>query len=160
MPPPTLDLRRVVAGFTNETGHPALDAFGDQVETWISDSLSHLGQIQVITAAVGLPIHRLWVSSGPATPQERLATLAKETRAGTVVAGSFFLTGDRLEVSAEVTDARTPELRWAIGPIALSQNEKARLAATVGREVVRGRRLTRRSTGLAPEVRPPGIRTA
>ena len=46
--------RVVVAGFTNETGHPALDAFGDQIETWISDSLSHLGRIKVITAAVDL----------------------------------------------------------------------------------------------------------
>ena len=147
---PTLDPRRVVvAGFTNETGHPALDAFGDQIESWISDSLSHLGQIEVITAAVDLPIRRLWTSSEPATQQERLATLAKETRAGTVVTGSFFQTGNRLEVSAEVTDARTGELRWAIGPVAASPGGKDQLAATVGREVVRA------VDSLVAQSRPP-----
>ena len=60
----TLDPRRVVvAGFTNETGHPALDAFGDQIETWITDSLARVGKIEVITAAVDLPIRRLWSSN-------------------------------------------------------------------------------------------------
>ncbi len=136
--PAAVDPRRVVvAGFTNETGHPALDAFGDQIETWISDSLSHLGRIKVITAAVGLPIRRLWGSTGPATQQERLAALARETRAGTVVTGSFFQTGNRIEISVEVTDARTGQLRWALGPITKSLEDRDQLAVIVGGQVVR-----------------------
>lgn len=134
----TLDPRRVVvAGFTNETGHPALDRFGDQIEAWITDSLAHVGKIEVITAAVDLPIRRLWSSTGPTNQPERLASLAKETRAGTVVAGSFFQTADGLEVSVEITDARTGELRWAVGPIARSLIERDRLVAIVGGQVVR-----------------------
>jgi TolB-like protein len=114
-----------------------LDAFGDQVEAWISDSLSHPHQIEVITATVDLPIHRLWASNSPATQQDRLATLANETRAGTVITGSFFQTGDQLEISVEVTDARSGQLRWALGPVTEPMSAKDHLARTVGARVVR-----------------------
>lgn len=136
--PPRLDPRRVVvAGFTNETGNRALDAFGDHVEALIAGGLAQAGHVEVITAAVDLPIRTPLAAGAPETPPERLTALARESRAGTVIAGSFFITGDRLEVSVEVTDARTGELRLAVGPLFGTVDASSRLAENVGRQVVR-----------------------
>lgn len=89
-------------------------------------------------------------ASGPETPPERLADLARETRAGTVVAGSFFERGNQLEVSVEVSDARNGELRSAIGPVRGSQAGMDRLVETVGGQVVRA------VSSLLDQPRPPG----
>jgi serine/threonine-protein kinase len=131
--PATLDPRRVVvAGFTDETRQPDLVPLGDQIEAWITDSLAHLGTLEVISAAVDLPIRRPRGDSGPETSPERLARLARETRAGTVVAGSIFRQDDQLEVSVEVTDARNGELRSAIGPMRGSRADADGMVRLVG----------------------------
>ena len=75
--PDRLDPRRVaVATLSNETGERRFAPLGDQVEAWITDRVSRLRELEVVTSATTVPAGARGVSDGP----ERLHALAEETR--------------------------------------------------------------------------------
>jgi tRNA A-37 threonylcarbamoyl transferase component Bud32 len=110
---PGLDVRRVaVAALSNETGTSSLVPLGALVDDWITDRLSRAGVVEVVTSATVVPAGH--ADDGP----ERLHNLAVETRAGTLVSGSYYRgVGGGVEFHLDITDANTGDLLMAIGPV-------------------------------------------
>jgi serine/threonine-protein kinase len=114
---PQLDPGRVVvARLSNETGDSSLSYLGSLVSDHLTASLARTEGIAVVTSATVVPSHSTSRLDSLDDP-ERLRLLARETAAGTVVSGSYFRTGDRISVEAELTDANRGTLLGAVGPI-------------------------------------------
>ena len=132
--PPRLDPRRVaVAALSNETGDSALGPLGQMVASWITDRLGGTAGIQVVTSATVVPAqHDQHLAQGDVDDPARLHFLATETRAGTLVSGSYYR-GARgsVEFHVEITDANSGRLLRAIGP-ATSGTEPEAIAARLG----------------------------
>ena len=136
-----LDPRRVaVAALSNETGDTTLSPFGELVGRWITDRLSSAPGVAVVTSAIVVPAqHDLHLAESDADDPERLHRLAVETRAGTLVSGSYYRSGhDEVEFHVEITDANSGRLLRAIGPVMagadhepLASQLSAAVAATV-----------------------------
>jgi serine/threonine-protein kinase len=132
-----LDPHRVaVATLSNETGDRRLDLLGSQVAAWITDRLSRIGDVEVVTSATTVPAwhHRRArpdTSDGP----EKVEALAGETGAGTLVTGSYYR-GDSgtVEFHLEITDANSGDLLRAIGPV-YGRGSSDRTADEVSRAV-------------------------
>jgi hypothetical protein len=135
--PARLDPRRVaVAALSNETGDSTLAPLGPMVASWITDGLGSAAGIEVVTSATVVPAqHDQHLAQSGADDPARLRILAAETRAGTLVSGSYYR-GARgpVEFHVEITDANSGELLRAIGPIT-SGVEPQRTAANLGRAV-------------------------
>jgi serine/threonine-protein kinase len=117
---PRLDPHRVaVATMSNETGDRRLDLLGSRVGAWITDRLSRIGGVEVVTSATTVPAwHHRRARPDTTDGPERVEALAAETRAGTLVTGSYYR-GDSgtVEFHVEVTDANSGDLLLAIGPV-------------------------------------------
>jgi TolB-like protein/predicted Ser/Thr protein kinase len=135
--PSRLDPRRVaVAALSNETGDSTLAPVGDMVASWITDRLSRVAGIEVVTSATVVPAqHDAHLAQSAVDDPARLHLLATETRAGTLVSGSYYR-GARsaIEFHVEVTDANSGRLLRAIGPTVTAPNAE-RAAATLGPRV-------------------------
>jgi len=128
--------RVVIASFSNDAGTKSLDTFGDEITNRVTDGLARAGKVEVITSAVDLHVARAGDSTVAASPPDRLATLARETRAGTVIAGSYYLIGKTLEVDVEITDAVSGRLEAVIGPLTGEVIARDPLAVAVEQRVV------------------------
>ena len=136
-----LNPRRVaVAALSNETGDSTLSPLGLMVASWITDRLSRSGAVEVVTSATVVAAQRdaHLAGGGPDDP-DRLRTLALETRAGTLVSGSYYRGGGggngMVEFHIEITDANSGRLLRAIGPV-VSGGEPARTADGLSRSIV------------------------
>jgi serine/threonine-protein kinase len=130
--PERLDPQRVaVATLSNETGERRLDPLGDQVGDWITDRVSRLHALEVVTSATTVPAGTSRTSDGP----ERLRALAEETRAGTLVTGSYYR-GPKgaVEFHIDIVDANSGELLRAIGPVD-GTGSRERVADELSRDV-------------------------
>lgn len=149
--PARLDPRRVaVAALSNETGDSTLTPLGRMVASWITDRLGSAAGIEVVTSATVVPAqHDQHLAQSDVDDPARLHTLAMETRAGTLISGSYYRgTLDSVEFHVEITDANSGQLLWAIGPIT-SGSEPERTAANLGRVVA-----TAVDSVLHPRIRP------
>jgi eukaryotic-like serine/threonine-protein kinase len=123
-----LDPRRVaVAALSNETGEDSLAPVGGLVTDWITDRLNRTGIVEVVTSATVVPAqHDARVTGQPWDGPEQLHNLALETRAGTLVSGSYYRGSDRaVEFHLEITDANSGQLLDAIGPVESRGDSKA-----------------------------------
>jgi eukaryotic-like serine/threonine-protein kinase len=134
---PRLDPRRVaVAALSNETGDSRLAPLGSLVAAWITERLSRAGTVEVVTSAIVVSAqHDEHTTPNAADGPEQLHTLAAETRAGTLVTGSYYR-GDNgaVEFHVEITDANSGDLLRAVGPV-YSRGSSERLAAELSRAV-------------------------
>jgi len=133
-----LNPRRVaVAALSNETGDSTLSPLGLMVASWITDRLSRSGAVEVVTSAAVVPAQRdAHLAGGGLDDPDRLRTLALETRAGTLVSGSYYRGGNGMvEFDIEITDANSGRLLRAIGPV-VSDGEPARTADGLSRSIV------------------------
>jgi hypothetical protein len=92
--------------------------------------------IEVVTSATVVPAqHDAHLAQSAVDDPARLHLLATETRAGTLVSGSYYR-GARgaIEFHVEVTDANSGRLLRAIGPTVTAPNAE-RAAATLGPRV-------------------------
>jgi hypothetical protein len=132
-----LDPRRVaVAALSNETGDSGLAPLGPLVSSRITEGLGSTPGIEVVTSAVVVPAqYDQHLAQSDADDPARLRILANETRAGTLVSGSYYR-GARgpVEFHVEITDANSGQLLRAIGPVT-SGTEPERTAANLGGEV-------------------------
>ena len=132
-----LDPRRVaVAALSNETEDTTLTPFGELVGRWITDRLSSAPGVAVVTSAIVVPArHDQHLAESDADDPERLHRLAVETRAGTLVSGSYYLSGhDEVEFHVEITDANSGRLLRAIGPV-MAGGDHERLASELSAAV-------------------------
>ncbi len=117
---PGLNPRRVaVAALSNETGDTTLAPLGLMVASWITDRLSGMPGVAVVTSATVVPAqHDQHFTNTDADDPEELHALAVETRAGTLVSGSYYRGAQGVvEFHVEITDANTGRLLRAIGPV-------------------------------------------
>ncbi len=134
---PWLDPRRVaVAALSNETGDNRLAPLGDQVDSWITDRLSRVRALEVVSSATTVPRAHGHHEAGDLWAEpERLHALAEETRAGTLVTGSYYRgAGGAVEFHIDIVDANSGELVRAIGPVD-SRVSSERLADELSRDV-------------------------
>jgi len=107
--------RVAVAVFENQTGDESLDPLGRMTSDWITQGLSRVEGLEVAPSTLVLyaqpPGSRAQVGGDP------IGALAKETGAGTVVSGVYYLQGDTLRFQAKVTDAVHRKLLRALDPV-------------------------------------------
>jgi hypothetical protein len=135
--PTRLDPRRVVvAALSNETGDSAQARLGLMVASRVTEGLSSTAGIEVVTSAVVVPAqYDQHLAQSDADDPARLHILANETRAGTLVSGSYYRGAPGpIEFHIEITDANSGRLLRALGPVR-SGSEPERTAVTLGREV-------------------------
>ena len=105
-PDPTpVPARVLVLPFANRTLDPDLDPVGRMAADWITDGVSRTGTLEVVpssaTWAMGTSAD---AAMAPPDPDERRLDLARESGAGIVVSGAYYVEGDRLYLQAVTLD--------------------------------------------------------
>jgi DNA-binding SARP family transcriptional activator/TolB-like protein len=138
--------RVVVAPFDNRTGQSSLDPVGSMAADWIIQGLAHTGLVAVVpfAAAPTMPRTAVGVVTGGDTA-ERIQALARETGAGIVISGSYYLQGDSLYLQGRITDAIAGRLLLALAPVSTSSDTPLEAVETLRQRVM---------AGLAPHVDP------
>ncbi len=110
--------RVVVAVFENMTGDESLDSIGSIAADWITHGLSQTGLVEVVPKMTALmSSQRIGTESGGLQGKAPLRALARETGAGTVISGAYYLVDETLRFQAKVTDAVPGKLIQAIQPV-------------------------------------------
>jgi DNA-binding SARP family transcriptional activator/TolB-like protein len=136
----------VVAPFENRTGQPALDPVGNMAADWITQGLAHTGLVGVVpfAATPTAPRTAVGVMEGGDTA-ERVQALARETGAGIVVSGSYYLQGDSIYLHGRITDAVAGTLLLAFEPVSTLSATPLEAVEALRQRVM---------AGLAPHVDP------
>ena len=110
---PALDPKRVVvAVFENRTGDPSLDDLGKIAADWITEALVPLGaDVLPSSYDIGASTQQASTTEGDAA-----FALARRTGSGLLVAGSYNLAGERIQVRARLLDAATGRVLAAPEP--------------------------------------------
>jgi TolB-like protein len=102
-----------VAPLQNQTGDPQLEVLGRFAGDWITQGLQELERVSVVP----------WPASLQAVSGrgelDAVQALARETSAGTVVTGSYYELGGRLQFRAEIVDAASGVVVTAPEPISV-----------------------------------------
>ncbi len=122
---PTTSNRILVTGFANRTGDTAHDWIGHMASEWLSQGLLGTEQFQVIwprgddqdTLLTGPRL-----ADGPTAHQ----SVAREVGAALVVGGSYYGTGDTIQIQSHVMDALTGELVGALEPVTATSIDAVR----------------------------------
>ena len=141
-----------VAPLVNETGDSSLAAVGRLAGDWITQGIQQTGVASVVPWPYALQAAAGTDGAG------RVAAMRRETGAGTVVTGAYYLVGDRLRFQVEITDALHGRLIGAPAPVEAPRDSIA-AAILMLRERVMGAMAVRADErlGLVPGVadRPP-----
>ncbi len=104
--------RVVVVPFENLTGDSTLNPVGSMAADWITRGLGESGSIEVV------PPDFVFAAGGDtAGGAARLERVARETRAATIVRGSYYRQAGRIFLEAEVLDGASLELRRSLDPV-------------------------------------------
>jgi len=107
--------RVVVAPFENKTGDPSLDSIGSWASDSISQGISQAAEIEVVPGMAAQESFRIVErESGKLQGMKKFRELARETKAGIVVSGSYYLQGDNLQFQANITDVKKGKLLYAL----------------------------------------------
>ena len=102
-----LDPRRVVvARFEDLSGDPRLAPLGHLAADWVTQGLAQRGTVEVVPAG----------GSGHLDARG-IQALAAEAGAGTVIAGSYFKTGDSVRFQLQIIDAERATVRRVLEPV-------------------------------------------
>jgi tetratricopeptide (TPR) repeat protein/predicted Ser/Thr protein kinase len=101
----------VIAVFDNQTGDSAYDFIGHMVVDYISQGLMNTGLIDIVPSVTVGQVYSGYKGENP------LSYLVQYTKAGTIVAGTYYLQGDTLQLHAQVTDAQRGKLLQALDPV-------------------------------------------
>jgi serine/threonine-protein kinase len=110
--------RVVVAVFENMTSDESLDSIGSITADWITQGISQTGLVEIVPEMTALwSSQRIGSETGGLQGMTQLRALAKETGAGTVISGAYYLVDETLRFQAKVTDAAHGKLIQAIQPV-------------------------------------------
>lgn len=138
--------RVVVAPFVNRTGQPALDPIGSMAADWIIQGLAQTAMVDVVPLSAALSSAHFLAGIIDATDSaERIQALGRETGAGIVISGSYYLQDDSLYIQAKISNASAGMVLEALEPV--SAPPAVPLPAV---EALRQRVLA----GLAPHIDP------
>jgi class 3 adenylate cyclase/tetratricopeptide (TPR) repeat protein len=109
---PSLDPKRVVvAFFENRTGDSKLDPIGGMTADWITQGLSQTGIVYVEPLPPAEALEIVKESKDP------VRSLAKETGAGKVISGSYYLQGGNISLHAQIMDVQKGKILSALDPV-------------------------------------------
>jgi TolB-like protein len=115
-PAGALEPRRVVvAVFENQTGDSSLAPLGRMTSDWLTQGMSHVEGLEIVPSTSVLYVQP--AGRKPSAGADPLRALARETGAGTVVSGTYYLQGDSLRFQARITDASHDRLLVALDPV-------------------------------------------
>ena len=137
-PGPTLNPKlALVSVFVNQTGDPALDPLGKVAAYELAQGLSQSGITEVVPAISVLETSRA-IKSGSSDVREEddLRALAKNTGAGTIVSGAYFLIDGQLQFHSTITDAVHRKLIRSLEPIKGSPDDKMGLVTELCQKVM------------------------
>jgi len=107
-----LDPNRImVADFTNRTGDPTLEAVGAMAADWVRQGLLETGFVEVVDEHTSRAV--LEYLGASFQPRQ----LGRETGAGTVVTGTYYLQDTTLQLHVQINDARTRSLIASLDPV-------------------------------------------
>jgi eukaryotic-like serine/threonine-protein kinase len=119
---PPLDPRRVVvAGFEDLSGDSTLAPLGHIAADWITQALSRRGGLEVVPGA----------GSGHLDAAD-IRALATQTRAGTVISGSYYREGDSVRFHVQIIDAARGTLRRGMEPVGGPRRAPTQAAQALG----------------------------
>jgi len=119
---PVLDPRRVVvAGFEDLSGDSTLAPLGHIAADWLTQALASRGGLEVVPGA----------GTGHLDAAE-IRTLATQTGAGTVIAGSYYREGDSVRFHVQVIDAARGTLRRGVEPVGAPRRAPTQAAEALG----------------------------
>ncbi|MFL5606339.1 MAG: BTAD domain-containing putative transcriptional regulator [Gemmatimonadaceae bacterium] len=127
--------RIVVAAFENRTGDSTLAPVGELAADWIARSLLESNfevvdpRTSAIAARIVASLPRLLRGGDPSL------ALARETGAGTVVTGRYYLQRDSLQFEATVSDVTRGTLLRAVGPLRGPAGQASPLVGTLAMRV-------------------------
>ncbi len=105
-----LDPKKTLVGeFENMTGDHSLDSIGSMVAQAISQGLVEVGTVEVVAAPPA-------VAGGVRPGDAALRVAAQAAGAGTLVSGSYYLSGDKIELRGRVSDVESGQLAFALEP--------------------------------------------
>ena len=121
----TLDPRRVVVTtFEDLTGDPTLATLGHVAADWVTQELARRGAVEVVPAVAGGHLDAAAIEA-----------LATQTRAGTVVSGSYYKQGDSVWFQVQIIDATQGTVRRVLEPVGAPLREPVDAAEVVRRHV-------------------------
>lgn len=123
--------RVVVAVFANRTGDPALEQFGSMAADWITRGLGRTPTVEVVDVGA-LYVEGRTPSGQPTDPLE----LARRNGAGSVVAGSYYVSGDTLAVRSTVIDVATGEVLQTVTPVRVTRSESVKALELLQQQVM------------------------
>ncbi len=96
----------VVAIFENQTGDESLNSYGPVAADWITQSLSQIEEGEAVSVSETIEsLRSSGVETGRSLKMSHLRDLAVKTKAGTVIYGSYAITGGMLRFDADIIDA-------------------------------------------------------
>jgi len=108
--------RVVVMPFENRTAVTALDPLGTMVAEWVTQGLTEVPFLTVLdTRGAEATAGMLGSAAAP-------VTVGRETGAGVVVAGSYFLQGDSLQFQAQISSTADGSILVGIGGVTAPRN--------------------------------------
>ena len=136
--------RIVVAVFANRTGDPTLEQFGSMAADWVTRGLARTPTVEVVDVGA-LYVEGRTPSGQPTDPLE----LARRNGAGSVVAGSYYVSEDTLAVRSTVIDGTTGEVLQTVTPVRVGRSESVKAL-----ELLQQRVMTAVAGALDVEFRP------
>jgi serine/threonine protein kinase/tetratricopeptide (TPR) repeat protein len=109
--------RVVVAIFENQTGDESLDPLGRMTSDWISQRISQIDDIEVVPTMSVLQAYSLSPVTEISQDAKIPDALTKETGAGTMITGTYYLTNDELHFQAHITDVKQKKLIHSVDPV-------------------------------------------
>jgi TolB-like protein len=131
--------RIVVALFENRTNDPSLDVLGKMTSDWITQGLSRSKEIEVVPSTTVMHIYGGLQDAGTIINRDRfISALVKETGAGILVTGSYYLQQGMLQFSVEVKDGNTGKLIYAPDAISGDVNQPMVTIEKLSNEIIGG----------------------
>jgi DNA-binding SARP family transcriptional activator/TolB-like protein len=143
---PEVPYRIAVIPFENRTGDPSLDELGVVAADWITEGLTRIDTLQVVS-----PPTILEILADEAADDSQVERVARSTGAGLVVTGSYAFRGDSLEVRAQLLDPVGNRILEYFEAARTERSAPAAALGPMGRQIT-GRvalSLDERVTGLA-----------
>jgi tetratricopeptide (TPR) repeat protein/tRNA A-37 threonylcarbamoyl transferase component Bud32 len=129
--------RIAVAPFQNETGDKSLESVGNIAADWITQGIAQTGLVEVAPAMAVLQSSEVVANkTGGLQGMKQMRALAKETGAGTVISGAYYLQGDNLQFKAEIIDARARKLIVAVPAVSGKRDTQMELIGTLRQQIM------------------------
>ena len=128
--------RVLVAPFENQTSDTALASVGEMLGEWVTLGLSRTGLLDVVDDRTGIRGRLADSSRSLAASAERVAALARETGAVTVIRGSYYLAHDSLVVITQILRRDARSIVRVLAPVSAPAADPRAVVEKVRQEVL------------------------